>query len=298
MNSQIPPSPARRPRIATIGSTVWEQRTALLPAGAVLNSALALSRLGAHVVIRTNVGDDELGRSTISMLSSAGINTEWVAVTAGATTTLSDLSNRPLSSTVKPTGVSLVRGDRIDIAALFAHDVVLFDIDDLPLLRFLVDLPAHTLPTTRLLGTLHHLATKIPEDAFDLLMRHDVVLGTPEEYRSITNSTDLTDSIKKIQGRMRGSNLRAFVIASAGNMPVIQTVDVSFLSAAPLAAHPLDAFTGAIAFGMAARWDWSATVTFATCVSNLSDTAPSGPDRFPTFEQATDVMARTNLEAR
>jgi len=298
MNRQIPHSSALRPRIATIGSALWEKQTELSPAGAVLNSALALSRLGAQVAIRTNIGDDEIGRLTITMLSAAGINTEWVISIPGASTTFSELSTLTNSFSVPTQGVSLVRGDRIDIATLFAHDVVLLDIDEMPLLRFLVDLPAHTLPGTRLLGTLDHLATELPEDAFELLMRHDVVVGTPEDYRSITKTTELTDAIEKIQGRMRGSNLRAFVIAAAGNAPVTKTANETIQTSADLDSLPLDAFTGAIAFGMAARWDWSTALTFATCVANLSDVALFGPARFPTFEETIDVMYRKNMEPR
>ena len=51
-------------------------------------------------------------------------------------------------------GPHLQLGHQIDIDALFGADLTVLDSPDLPLRRFLTDLPAHTRPAARLLGTL------------------------------------------------------------------------------------------------------------------------------------------------
>ena len=53
-----------------------------------------------------------------------------------------------------------MRGDQLDIAGLFGGDVLVLDVADVSLRRFLLDLPAHTVPTTRILGPLSYLADK------------------------------------------------------------------------------------------------------------------------------------------
>ena len=288
----------RRPKIATIGSTKWKRHTHLVPACAVLNSAMALSFLGSRVSVRTNVGEDEIGKMTASLLSSEGINTDWITEISGAATACLDHASAPLLPGLIPRSASLVRGDQIDIASLFGHDVVVFDIDDMPLLRFLVDLPAHTLPSTRLLGTLQHLAFQQPDDALQLLMRHDVVVGTPEQFQTITGSENLTEASAAIHGRMRGENLRAFVVAEDGTKPSAYTVSEHVQSTVDLHSADMDSFTAAIAFGMAARWDWSSAITFATCAANLSIPSESDRPRYPTFEETIDEMKKINLILR
>ena len=68
---------------------------------------------------------------------------------------LSSSAGNPLERTLFwEQGAQLVRGDQLDITGLFGGDVLVVDVADVSLRRFLVDLPAHTVPTARILGPL------------------------------------------------------------------------------------------------------------------------------------------------
>ena len=91
-------------------------------------------------------------------LEAAGIDTTLAdSETGEQVTTLATVivSRNPLDRTIfVETGAQLVRGDQLDVAGLFGGDVLVLDVADVSLRRFLLDLPAHTVPTTRILGPL------------------------------------------------------------------------------------------------------------------------------------------------
>jgi ribokinase len=269
------------------------------PGGTTTNAALALARLGATVAIRAVVGDDEPGRRLRAALDAAGVDTTWLTVSPTDPTDAATVivSSNPRDRTIYwHRGAHLVRGDRIDVAALFAHDVVLLDVDDHPLRRFLLDLPAHTLPTARLLGSLSYLDDPDLHDAFDLLMRHDAVVGNARELIAITGARDLDDAIARVRVRMRGENLRAAVVTrgAAGSLAV--TVDQCWETPAlPVDVVDTtgagDAFAGATAFGMACRWEWPEVIRFAGAVAARAITQLGAQTALPAWDEAISVLA-------
>jgi sugar/nucleoside kinase (ribokinase family) len=170
-------------------------------------------------------------------------------------------------------GARLVRGDRLDVAAIFSHDVVILDVDDAPLRRFLTDLPAHTLPSARLLGTLTYLADAGIPDALD-------------------------DAISAVQSAMAGSNLRAGIVTRGadGSTCFSQTDrwdDLGFGVAAVDTTGAGDAFAGAIAYAMALRWEWPRALRFANAVAGLSTRAVGAQTALPTLPE---VAKRLNVD--
>lgn len=234
--------PAKAPRVAAIGLASWDRllvvdrypgpggyaivNTDVASAGGTTaNAAVALARLGADVFLRARVGDDAAGRALTDAIRAAGVDASGVMAQPGQPTDAATVivSRRPPDRTILwHQGARLVRGDRLDVPHLFGHDVVLLDVDDVPLRRFLVDLPAHTLPGARLLGTLTYLHDPAIPDAFDLLMRHDAVVGNERELCAITGQSDLEAAIAAVRGRMRGENLRAAIVTrgAAGSLAV------------------------------------------------------------------------------
>ncbi|MCC6790589.1 MAG: carbohydrate kinase family protein [Thermomicrobiales bacterium] len=269
------------------------------PGGTTTNAVVTMARLGASVSIRAIVGDDEAGRSIRTALASSGVNVDWLTISPDRPTDAATVivSSEPRDRTIFwHRGAHLVRGDRIDIAGVFAHDVVLLDVDDAPLRRFLLDLPAHTLPTTRLLGTLTYLDDAGVPDAFDQLMRHDAVVGNARELMAITSSVDLDEAISRVRGRMRGENLRAAIITLGIHGSL--AFDVNETWSCP--AFPVDvidttgagdAFAGAVAFGMADRWAWPAVLRFAGAVAALSITKLGAQTALPTWDEAVAFLA-------
>ncbi len=318
----IPARPARQPRVAAVGLASWDRLIVVdrypvaggyaivgdelsCPGGTTTTTAVTLARLGATVTIRAQVGDDGPGRQMRLALERAGVDTAWLSVTGDQPTDASTVivsSDPPDRTIFWHRGARLVRGDRIDIAALFGHDVVFVDVDDVPLRRFLLDLPAHTLPTARLLGSLTYLDDTGIDDAFDLLMRHDVVVGNEREIVSITAAADLDDAIERVRGRMRGENLRAAVISRGGAGSLAFTIE-SRWDAPPIRVPVVDttgagdAFAGAVAYGMACRWEWDDVIRFANAVAGHSVTAFGAQTALPTWEQSIELMKTGESES-
>src|SRR5918992_115991 len=226
----------RPPSVACIGVSDWDRLIAIsdypeaggfasvleevsAPGGPTTNTAVALSRLGARVVLASAVGADERGHLMRRSLAAAGIDTRWITVKPEQVTTLATVivSRNPLDRTIfVETGAQLVRGDQLNVAGLFSGDVLVLDVADVSLRRFLLDLPAHTVPTTRILGPLTYLAHKSLPDAFDLALRHDVIVSNEPDLLDVTGTWTLSDAVTALQSRMRGADLRAALITRGG----------------------------------------------------------------------------------
>lgn len=307
--------PTRFPRVAAVGLASWDRiiqvdtypeaghgaivtATAELPGGTTGNSAVALARLGADVSLATLVGDDADGVMLREALEREGVDTTWVRTAPGAPTDGATVivSATPRDRTVYwHQGAHLVLGDRLDITAIFSHDVVLIDVDDAPLSRFLVDLPVHTLPSTRILGTLCYLTDLDPKEALDIAYRYDVLVGNGRELLTVTGQASLDDAIASMQSVMLGVNLRAGMISRGADGATAFTRTERW----DLPAFPVDvidttgagdAFAGAVAFGMALRWPWPDVLTFGNAVAGLSTTALGAQTALPTWDQVVTFI--------
>lgn len=312
----FPERPARRPRIAAIGLASWDRLIVVDryprpggyaivtdefvgPGGTTSNAAVALARLGADVFLRAAVGDDEPGRSMRAALAGEGIDVSGVTFeherpTDSATVIVS--TTPPDRTIYWHQGARLVRGDRIDIPHLFGHDLVLLDVDDAPLRRFLLDLPAHTLPATRLLGSLTYLDDAGSPDALDLVMRHDAIVGNIDELIGVTGACDLEQALAAVRGRMRGENLRAAMISLGAEGSLAFTVNEIWR--APAYGIDVvdttgagDAFAGAVAFALACRWPWSETLRFANAVAACAITAVGAQTALPRWDEVVAFLS-------
>ena len=309
----IPPV-TRRPRIAVIGLASWDHLIAVgrypapgnfayvreemeAPGGTSANSAVAVARLGAEVAIASIVGNDDRGRRLCEGLGREGVDTRWIAVSPSVPTDRATVivSDDPPDRTIYwHQGAHLVRGDRLDIPEIFAHDLVLIDADDIPLRRFLVDLPVHTLPATRLLGTLAYLAEYPSRETFEIALGHDLIVGNERELIALAEAAALPEAISAFRKAMFGANLRGAII-SRGALGAIAFDRQSTWESPALAVDAFDttgagdAFAAAIAFGAALRWDWPELLRFANAVAGLSTTRLGAQTALPTF---ADVRAR------
>jgi ribokinase len=299
----------RTPRIATVGLASWDtllavdsypspggyaivDRQASLPGGTTTNSAVAPARIGAQVSFVGLVGDDLPGETIRGTLDRACVNTSWLETRIGQPTdaAIVVVSNNPSDRTIFwPQGARIAKGDLLDIPAIFGHDLVLLDVDDMPLRRFLSDLPAHTLPSTRILGTLTYL-DPAETDRFEVMLRHDAIVGNEREAMLLTEAATLDAAIAKLQSGMIGSNLRAAVISRGAmggtaftaterwNLPANQ-VDVVDTTGAG------DAFTAGVAFGMSLRWPWLKTLTLANAIGGLATRALGAQESLPSLQE-------------
>jgi ribokinase len=306
----------RPPRIACAGVADWDRLIAIEiypePGGFVevteeisalggptTNSAVALARLGAKVGLAAAVGDDERGRLVEQSLTAAGIDTTWLTVKPGQISTLATVivSGEPLDRTIfLERGAQLERHDRLDIAGLLGGDVLVLDVPDVSLRRFLLDLPAHTIPTCKILGPLNYLADENLPDAFELALRHDVIVSNERDVLTLTGTWTLADAMTALQSRMRGQTLRAAFVtrAAEGSLLVTETERRRIPAFEIAAVDPTgagDAFVAGVAWGMAQRWPWGDIARFANAVGALACRSLGAQSSLPSLAEVESLLA-------
>ena len=303
------------PRIAAIGIASWDRLFAVkrypapgeqavvqeevsAPGGTTTNTAVALARLGARVSVAVAIGDDTDGQAIRQALEAEGVATDWLSVRPDESTDRATIivSGDPVDRTIYwHQGAQLVRGDKLDIAGLFGHDVVVLDVADIPLRRFLLDLPAHTVPRTLLLGTLTYLADPDLPDALALALRHDVIVGSERDALTVTGTWTLSDATTALQARMAGENLRGAVITrgAAGCRVVTETESWQLPAFRVPVVDPTgagDAFVAGVAFGLAHRWDWPAIGRFANALGAHAIRALGAQPPLPTRDEVDTLL--------
>ncbi len=310
----------RQPRVAAVGQASWHHLLLVdrfpVPGGCAIVqgerpelggttsfSAVALARLGADVSFAGVVGDDEEGVALRDALEAEGIDTGWLAVRPDQGTETATVivgGNPPGRTTLWQPGARIVRGDRLDIAALFDHDVVLLDVADAPLRRFLTDLPAHTLPRTRLVAPLHHLVHAGLSDALEVALRHDVLIGTERQVRSLAGADTLEAAVVAIQAQMRGGNLRSLITFLGPNGCTICTPSELWNIPGfpvPTVDTAADAFAAAVAYGIARRWSWPEAGRFANAVAALSTRDLPAQGVLPRLDEVVTFLERHPSDA-
>ncbi len=279
-------------------STVLEEIAA--PGGTTTNTCVALARLGAVVKVVTAFGDDAEGVLVRRGLEAAGIDTSWSVVRAGERTDQATVlvSREPPDRTILwHPGAQIRKGDRLDISAIFGHDVVLVDLADPPLLRFLTDLPAHISPRTRLLGTANYLADPTIPDRLELALRHDVFVGSEKDIRDVVGEVETSAALDALQARIVGANLRAAVVTSGSRgCTVVTEAERWVVPAFPVGVvDPTgagDAFLAGIAWGMARFWPWPKTARFASAMGALATRALGAQASLPTLSEVEAFLGK------
>lgn len=307
-----PPSPAReRPvRVACLGLASFDRYIAVTTypeiggyrvvdddlataGGTTANTAVALARLGAAVRLAAVIGDDAEGETIQSVLTAEGVATDWLTVRSKTRTDASTVivtADPPERTIYWHRGAHIVRGDVLDIGAIFENDVVVVDVADPPLRRFLVDLPAHTAPRAVLLGTLAYLTEAEFHDAFDVVLRHDVVVGSERELLHVTGTWNLSDAVTAVQSRMPGTNLRACIATrGAAGCRIMTREDRWQIPSYPVAAiDPTgagDAFVAGVAYGLGRRWEWPRIGQFANAIGALATLALGSQRSLPRYAE-------------
>lgn len=314
----------RVPRIAAIGLASWDRFLVIesyprpgdyrvvhheleSPGGTTTNTAVALSRLGAKVSLGAMIGDDAEGESLREALAQeSGIDLTWLAVRTGERTDASTIivSHDPPDRTILwHRGANLVRRDRLDLMAIFTHDLVLFDVADHELRRWVSDLPAHIAPRTRLLGTLTYLVDQgkpVADDAFEVAMRFDAITGNEREVQALTGTHDLDSATRAVQQAMPGANLRTWIISRGADgcrictrndvwdIPAFETIAVDPTGAG-------DAFAAGIAYGMALRWDWQRTGQLANALGACAIRSLGAQTSLPSNEAARAMLQMNEI---
>ena len=261
-------------RYPTEGDWTQVRETRQGPGGTTGNLAATARSLGAAVTLFSKVGTDNRGCQIVDHLNGLGIDCRGV-LTADAETDLSIVlvaHNTAERTILWRQGPSIERGDRIDIDALFGADLTVVDCIDLPLRRFVTDLPAHTRPSARLLGALTYFSDAESDDKIEIALRHDILVGNEREYRQLMGTCDGRSALAASPELMPGTNNRLAVMTmgEGGAVAITRTTRHS-APAQPVVAVDTtgagDAFAAAIAYSQAQRWDIDRSLALANAVA-------------------------------
>lgn len=309
--------PRSAPRVACLGVASWDRllKVSRFPVpgeqvvvgeemsaagGTTTNTAVALARLGVATSVIAAVGDDATGHEMRRHLVQEGVDVTSLqmrpdARSNAATILISD--DPPERTILWHRGAQLSRGDRLPIDAIFGHDLVVLDPPDASLRRWLLDLPAHTVPRTRLLGTLTYLADDSIPDAFDLALRHDVIVGNEKDALAVTGTWTIADATAALRHRMAGHTLRAAIITRGNAGCRIVTANENW----QLPAFPADvvdptgagdAFAAGVAYGLVHRWEWPRLGRFANAMGALAVRAIGAQAALPIAAEAELLLAK------
>jgi sugar/nucleoside kinase (ribokinase family) len=289
-------SPTRSFRIAVTGATLWQQARAAdgaateRLAGAAL-IGMILAKWDVPVSLVSVIGDDDAGARARAILANGRVDLTHLATREGKLTTR-EIVSIDNSGTEIPVedfqGPRLVRGDRLDIYDIFSHDLVLLDLDDFALRQFLVDLPAHTVPTTRLLGTLTGLTNPSEPERLRVALAHDAIVATEPEFLALTGAASLEAGLTQFHQTMRISNLRAAILLRSNGTTILTPAarsEVERSVSLTFSASARAAYLAGVAYGMAHRWPWDQVVRFAGGAATLTSTGPSGGADIPALDQ-------------
>lgn len=268
-----------------------------LPGGTAANAAATIATLGGRAILHTSVGDDRIGIELRDRFEAMGIELH-ASITSNTATDRCFIvveSQSAERTIFWEKGARPALGDRLAIDALYDADLVLLDVDDSRLRRFLVDLPVHTYPAARLLGTLNYVDNASDAELWDDLLRCDLLVGNERDLMEITGASSLTEAAKCLQSRMRGSNLRGSAITKgrqgAIGMTMTEMWDApGFSIEAVDTTGAGDAFAGGFAFAMALRWAWPEALRFANAVAALSTRALGAQSALATYEEALSLI--------
>lgn len=303
---------ARRPVVSTLG-IVSRDETLLIdrypaegsftaiadwlvtPGGTTGNIATGLARLGAEVRIFSKVGDDEWGVTLVHALAAEGVDVGDVVTAPGQSDrSLMLVSSRSHERTIFwDKGPSLTRGDRIDVDRLFRADLTVIDAPDVELVRFLTDLPAHTFPKARLLGTLSYLADVVARDTVEVACRFDVLVGNEREYCLATGESTPESALQSVASRMPGTNLRTAVM-TRGERGAIAATERGQVQVDAHSANVVDttgagdAFAAGLAHATALRWNLVPSLRLASAVASFAVEVLGAQTALPTFSAAMD----------
>lgn len=249
-------------RYAVIGDVIAESRDEDVVPGGGGAIALALRELGGDATLRSALGTDDAGDVVISILKSARIHPKNIDRVGGETSHLTRLNDGSITDWHQ--GVLMSKGGVMDIYALFGQDALVLDLLDQPLRLFLIDLPAHTDGTVRMLTTLSHLDHLAPHaDELQIAMRCDTIVGTEEQFALLTGEQRASDALGLIFEHMPLTHLRAAVAITPDGLEIIAR-DTRVLKPVKDAIPALlvPRVVAGIAWGMAhhAEWDEAATV--------------------------------------
>lgn len=276
------------------------RHTSWQPGGTTGNTSVALARLGADVSIASRVGDDASGRRVLADLAREGCDLRHVKLlldepTDESVVVVSGTGTGSERTVYWVQGARLKHGHHLPIEEFFARDLVFLDVDDPRLRLFLLDLPMHVSPRTRILGAMTYLGDLEPSHGLELALRHDYLAGSATEIQYLTEQPTLESAVERFQQEMVLSQVRFAAISNGASGSLIVTRDdVTEIPAFEVdVVDPTgagDAFAAGVAYGILQNWERIAIGRFANAVGALATRGFGGQASLPTLDEVNAFM--------
>lgn len=271
--------------------------------GTTGNTCHALARIGIEVMLVSTVGDDREGASLIESLQSAGCDTSAIAIRPGARSdsgiiVVSGPPARRDRTIYWVQGVKPLRGDALPIDRMLDHEWVHVDLDDSRLRSFLLDLPAHRSPRTRLFGTMTYLVEMLAGEGWRHALRFDAVTGNERELKILLGVSSLDDAIATVQRDLVASACQVVFLSRGPSgaiairedrvevSPAIQ-VDVVDTTGAG------DAFAAGCLWGLLERASDTEILRRANALGGLACRALGARSSLPARAEVDDLLAES-----
>jgi sugar/nucleoside kinase (ribokinase family) len=306
-----------QPGVAAIGLCSWDRfivtdaypgpgeyaivRGQLEQAGGTTgNTCAALATLGVPTMFASYVGDDAAGAALIASLRDAGCDVRHVRQRPGGRSDTGIIvvsgSGAQRDRTIYwIQGEKPVMGDWLPIDELLDHEWLLVDINDARLRAFLLDLPAHRSPRTRLIGTMTYLGEE-PEGGWEHALRHDYVFGNERELRSLTGAATFEEAVERAQQDMVARACRALYISRGGRGALaIRPGGTTEVAAFPIDVQDTtgagDAFAAGCLWGLTERLSDAEILARGNAVGGLACRALGARAALPTRAEALALLA-------
>lgn len=270
------------------------------PGGTTANTCHALARLGVDVMLASVVGDDAEGEALVSSLQFVGCETRYVVPRSGArsdsgTIVVSGAAGDRDRTIFWAQGARLAAGDPLPLDEMLEREWVLLDVDDARLRNFLLDLPAHRSPRTKLAGAMTYLVEMPSDEAWGHVLRHDAVFGNVRELCQVTGASTVTTAIDRALRDLPAAACRAvYVSRGREGAFAIETDSVTESPAFPIDVVDTtgagDAFAAGCLWGLLERCDTAEILRRGNALGGLACRALGARAALPTRDEAKALL--------
>jgi len=273
-----------------------------LAGGTTSNVCAALAMLGVDVTLCSRVGADNQGDELIASLEEAGCDVRYVSRAPDTPTDSSIIVISGTGDELDRTifweqGAKPLAGDRLPIDELLEYRWLLIDVDDPRLRGFLLDLPAHRSPRTRLIGTMTYLLETQSAEGFKDLLRCDIAIGNAHELRRLTETDTLEEAVVRAQAALPGDACAVLYI-SRGPLGALAVRARSVVEAPAFHIEAVDttgagdAFAAGCIWGMLDGCDDGETLRRGNALGGLACRALGARAGLPSLAHALQFLER------
>jgi len=287
----------KSPRIPAIGETILGEDFIMTAGGKGANQAVAAAKLGAEVYLIAKLGDDVFAEQLLNNLKKEAVNTKYVtqikkAASGVALITVDDAGNNVIvvapgaNQKLSPADVKKAKSDIASAGALVAQLEV-----PLETVEFAGQLSKHA-------GVPFVLDPAPAQKLGPELLKMVDVLKPNETEAGILTGIEVTDeaSAQRASEILLESGVKAVILTMGAKGFLLATINqTEFVPAIKVDAVDAtaagDAFTGALAFGLAHGQELFEAALFANCVAALSVTKMGAQSSLPAKQEVESFMS-------